>query len=163
MATINTKLEMNNLLEQKVQIILKNATQRTLDLFKEEYVKRIVYDSHDPNKFYERTWEFYKSWEWTDIKRQANSFVTEMFYNYQSNMPTFNREKFIHGSKWSRPNDVRDNLMHILNKKGRSSSSFLSVYRPAAYWDAFIGGMFQGGQLKKIMDEEFLRAGFKKA
>jgi hypothetical protein len=71
-------------------------------------------------------------------------------------------ENFVHGSSFSRPNDVRDNLMDILNKSGRSSKSNLSVYRPAPYWDVFILAMFQGGKISQIISQEMKKAGFTK-
>ena len=52
--------------------------------------------------------------------------------------------------------------MEILDKKGRTSSLWLSnnTNRKEAYWQKFIEDMFDGGELSKIIEEEFRLVGF---
>ena len=138
---------------------VEEATKEILDIFKREYVLKYVYI--DNPREYERTNEFLNSFEWTTLRKISNVIVTEMFYN-PDNLPTFNADKFQHGSRFSTPEDVRDNLMHILNKKGYSSSLWLSVYRDTPYWDEFIKDMFSGGELDKIITKHFVAKGFSK-
>lgn len=135
---------------------LEEIAEEVLDLFKKEYISRYAYISNP--QLYERTMQFRESWKWTELKKFVKTLSKEMYYD-PSGM-TFNPEKFQHGSKYSTPPDVRDNLMDILNKKGYSSSLWLSVYRETPYWDRFIADMFQGGALDKIIDKHFRSKGF---
>lgn len=160
MQTVRSYKQITNLVESKAQIAIGKATKRILEDFKKEFIDRIVYNSHGRNAFYKPTNEFRDAWEWTEISMKANMLVTELYYN-PSGM-SFNAERFIHGSSWSKPPDVRDNLMDILNKRGLSSSANLSVSRPAAYWDIFIWSLFRGGMLSKILNEELKAVGFTK-
>lgn len=146
-------------MEKLVTEALEDATDEILEVFKKEYVLRYAYI--DNPREYERTNEFLDSFGWTTLRKISNTIVTEMFYN-PDNLPTFNPDKFQHGSKYSTPEDIRDNLMHILNKKGYSSNLWLSVYRNTPYWDKFITDAFSGGLLDRILTKHFKARGFTK-
>jgi hypothetical protein len=159
MATIRNDATLRAEMEKAAREALEGATKEILEVFKKEYVLKYAYISN-PKK-YERTMEFLNSWEWEDIKKAFKSLSTVMFYNPDL-MHTFDPDRFIHGSKYSSPPDVRDNLMDILNKKGFSSSLWLSVYRDTPYWDKFIQDMFKGGLLDRILTKHFSKVGFRK-
>ena len=145
---------MSRLAEEALRAISKDVLQ----IFQNEYLEKEVYGSHGENKQYIRTNQFFEAWEFSEIKKQLNSLSTELWYN-PSNM-SFNPDTYTHGSKYSSPPDVRDNLMRILDKAGYSSSLWLSVSRPVAYWQSFIQDMFSGGQLEKIVTKHFRAKGF---
>lgn len=155
-------------IEILVKEALEDITKEVLDQFKKNYIRKYVYsspDSHSPNKLYHGgtgtpTFEFEKAWDWTPVKKQLKSLVTEMWFN-PSRM-TFNSDSFRHGSIYSRPEDVRASLMDILNKDGYSSSLWLSVKRKEAYWDKFLEDMIDDGQLGKIIEKHFVAKGFVK-
>lgn len=153
-------------MERLVRQAVDDITKEVLDLFKRQYVRRYVYDSHGANKKYHAgsrkpTYQFEKAWEWTELRKQVNILATEMWFNWET--LNYNESTFLHGSKYSSPNDVRENLMDILNKKGYSSSLWLSVSRDVPYWDKFIEDMFARRQLEKIVEKHFVAKGFSKA
>lgn len=157
----NTKQGIESEIEFVVIQILDAITERVIRIFKNEYILKYVYI---PNpKMYERTMNFLDAWEWTPTKKQGARIIREMFYNpdvVKANIP-----KYQHGSIYSTPEDVSHLLMEILDKRGRSSSLWLSngVNRKEAYFKKFIADMLSGGELSKIMDEEFIKRGFIKA
>lgn len=145
---------MGELAEEAIQ----SASKEILELFQEDYLKDIVFNSHGANKMYNRTNEFYESWDFSKIKKTLNVISTELWYN-PSKM-SFDPQNFVHGSIYSSPEDVRDNLMDILNKSGYSSTLWLSVSRSLPYWTTFIMKMFSGGELERIVDKHFKAKGF---
>lgn len=160
---IENQADLERLIEQQARKAIEGATEEILKIFKEDYIKKMVYNSHGKNVSYyngtgKATGEFENSWNWTDIKRVVNSLVTSLFYN--PDLLSHDSPTFLHGSKYSSPEDVRENLMDILNKEGRSSSLWLSVSRPQAYFDEFISSMFDDGELDKILTKHFLANGF---
>jgi len=157
MPQIKTEQDLKKIMEQATKKAIQGASNEILELFQEEYLKKIAYISNP--KMYQRTNEFFESWNFTDVKKLLNIISTELWYN-PSKLVTFDSDNFIHGSKYSSPPDVRDNLEKILNKSGYSSSLWLSVKRSAPYWDTFIYDMFSGGQLDKIVSKHFVANGF---
>ena len=159
MPAIQNESQLQQIMEKLASEALEVVADRVLKKFKEEFVEPIIFKSHGPNSVYERTGEFENSWEWTALKKDLKTLSKEMWYN-PSKM-TLDRKNFVHGSNYP-PNDARKELMDILNKSGYSSSLWVSVKRPAPYWDAFILAAFQGGMLSKVISEEFSKRGFKK-
>jgi hypothetical protein len=102
--------------------------------------------------------EFYNSWEWTQIRKLTDSLVTELWYN-PANM-SFDMDTFLHGSRYSSPNDIGENLPAIL--EGKQSSLWLSVNRPIKFWQQFIADLFSGGKLDQIITKHFVSRGFQK-
>lgn len=137
---------------------IERSAEEILNIFINNYVLKYAYIK-SPQE-YERTNEFARSWEWTPLKKEFVRISKEMFYDYEKNMPTFNMKKFQHGSKYSSPEDVRNNLMEILNTR-EASRLWLSVTREEPYWDKFISDMF-GGMLEKIITKNFKKVGFTK-
>lgn len=142
---------------------LEAITEEVLDLFRKEYIRKYVYNSHGSNVDYHAgsgvpTYEFENAWDWTPIRRQVNSLVTELWYN--PSRLTFDADTFKHGSIYSRPEDVRASLMDILNKTGYSSSLWLSVSRDTAYWEQFLIDMFDSGKLGQIINKHVTSKGF---
>jgi hypothetical protein len=152
-------------MQEKAMRAIEDATKEILKEFRENYIRKFVYEGHKSNVRYHNdtkkpTYQFLNAWKWTEIKRATNSLVTELFYN--PDMLGFDSSTFLHGSIYSRPNDVRETLMDILNKSGRSSSLWLSVSRNTPYWDRFLEDMFNGGKLERILTKHFKNLGFRK-
>ena len=139
---------------------IERATDRILTEFQRDYITEYVYT--DNVKMYERTYDFIRAWDWTPIKKEINKVSTMMWYN--AGKMDFNLDKFQHGSKYSTPESVIASLMEILDKKGRSSSLWLSngVNRKEAYFQKFIEDFFKGGRLERILSEELEKVGFSK-
>jgi hypothetical protein len=151
------------LVEQRAREAIEGASKEILEIFKKDYVQKMVYDSHGKNVRYyadtgRPTGEFKDAWEWTPIERNINSLVTELFYNPE--LMSFDASKFLHGSKYGDPQDATGDLDVILNKAGRSSSLWLSVDRPVAYFDEFIREIFDSGEMKRILVNHFVENGF---
>lgn len=145
-------------MEKLAKEALEKITDRVLEIFKRDYILKYAYI--DSPKMYERTMEFEKAWDFTSLKKEINRISTELWYD-SSKLITFEPEKkFIHGSKYSSPPDVRDNLPAIL--EGKRSSLWMSVERRVKFWEAFINEMFDRGTLDKIITEEFKAVGFTK-
>ena len=140
---------------------LEGITKEVLNIFKQKYIKGIVFDSHGANKVYRRTGQFESAWNFSQIKKLINVISTELWYD-SSKLTTFEPESFVHGSRYSTPPDVRDNLQDILNKSGLSSSLWLSVKRSQPYWTTFLNDMFNGGELNRIVTKHFKSKGFVK-
>jgi hypothetical protein len=150
-------------MEKLVIEALSDATEEILDLFKKSYLKRYVYDSHGKNVSYhdgsgKPTYEFLESWEWSQIKKATNSLVTELGYHPEK--MSFDMDTFLHGSRYSSPNDVRENFPAVL--EGKQSSLWLSVNRPIKFWQQFIADLFSGGKLDQIITKHFVSRGFQK-
>ena len=163
MATIKNESELLSVMEEAAREALEAVTEEVLRLFKSAYIRKYVYGSHGKNIVYydgsrKPTYEFEDAWVWTEIKKQLKSLVTTMWYD-PSNMK-FHMNTFLHGSKYSTPPDVRDNLPAIL--EGKQSSLWLSVYRPIKFYEKFIEDMFDKGELEKIIIKHFEANGFKK-
>lgn len=165
---VDTQADLQSLIEQQARKAIEAATEEVLDIFKEKYIQKMVYDSHKVNARYhddtmEPTGQFKRAWMWTAISKVLNTLSTEMFYD-----PTLLRHDsstFLHGSKYRKrgsiwSEDARETLMDILNKEGRSSSLWLSVSRPEAYFDRFIEDMFDNGELNRILTKHFTAHGF---
>ena len=110
-------------------------------------------------RMYDRTMEFKNSWEFSDLKKSAMSISRELWFN-DSKMTTFDTSKFIHGSIYSTPRDVRSNLPSIL--EGKRSKLWISVERRVKFWEKFISDMFSGGKLEQILNKHFSKRGFVK-
>jgi hypothetical protein len=142
---------------------MQDATEEILAIFQRDYVRKFVYGSHGKNVSYhdgsgKPTMEFYNSWEWTQIRKLTDSLVTELWYN-PANM-SFDMDTFLHGSRYSSPNDIGENLPAIL--EGKQSSLWLSVNRPIKFWQQFIADLFSGGKLDQIITKHFVSRGFQK-
>ena len=153
---------MKNVLEKKIEQLLENSANEIIDEFK-NYVIRFVYENHKKPTVYENPngREFLDNWEWSKIKKVGLEMSKEMFFNWKniSNDPDRFGLYGIHGSMitgWDR--DARRFMPEILDKK-ISSSARISVIRPQTYWKMFIRDMFQGGQLKKIIDKNARKLG----
>ena len=161
--TTNSQDDLLRIMRQKAVKALEKITKEVIEIFKKDYVMAMVYNSHLPNvKYYNNTrmptYEFLDAWDWSQIKDEVTRLSTEMWFD--SNKLGFNSNAFLHGSRYSTPEDVRENLMDILNKRGYSSSLWISVKRPKAYWDEFIKAMFNKGDLEKIITKHFISEGF---
>ena len=133
---------------------LEDITDEVLEVFLEDYIWKFAYID-DPQK-YQRTNQFADAWEFTDLKRHAYTVSKELFYN-EAKLTTFNPRKFQHGSKYSSPPDVRNNLPAIL--EGKRSSLWISVERKVKFWERFIDDMISKGELTKIIDKHFRKIG----
>lgn len=157
---IKNEQELKKLMESLAGEAIEKATDRILTEFQRDYIAEYVYINNP--KMYERTFDFVRAWDWTPIRKEMNKISTTMWYN--AGKMDYNIDKFQHGSIYSRPEVVIASLMEILDKKGRSSSLWLSngVNRKEAYFQKFIKDFFEGGKLNKILSEEFKKVGFTK-
>jgi len=154
---IKNQTQLQTELEKKATKALKAVTKEVLEIFKKDYIDKFAYIKSP--KQYQRTYEFRESWDFTEIKKNLTTLSTELWYD-SSKMKTFDPERFIHGSRYSSPNDVRETLPEILESK--QSSLWISVSRTIKFWDWFVRAMIQGGQLEKIMTKHFTSQGFKR-
>jgi hypothetical protein len=150
-------------MEQKAREALDGTSKEILETFQNEYIKKFVYDSHGGNVDYHNktrrpTYEFLNAWQFTEIRKQVDTLVTEMWYN--PGRLEFDMNTFKHGSLYSSPPDVRASLMEILDKAGYSSSLWLSVSRSTPYWQQFLEDAFSGGLLERILMKHFKDKGF---
>lgn len=159
MPNIQNESQLLKAMEEAAQKTLTGISSEVLKIFQEEYLKKIAYTKNPT--IYQRTNQFFEAWDFTEVKKALNILSTELWYN-SDKLRDFDPETFVHGSKYSSPPDVRDNLQDILNKAGYSSSLWLSVKRAVPYWDTFIIDMFNGGQLEKIISKHFNANGFRK-
>lgn len=157
---IISEQQLNQILEQKIRSVLKNASKEILEEFKQNYIIPYVYKNHGENKEYEPTMEFENSWEWTNIEKKAGELVSEMWSNpgKMNFNPTAYSDVGEHGSTFGKPNDVRMYMDEILNKD-LSSSLHTSVYRPEQYWDEFLSQFVEGGKLQALINKHCLSEG----
>ena len=160
---VNKSSLLQQILEQKLELVLNGATDEILKEF-QKYVVEFVYENHGKPTVYKNPngREFLENWEWTKLKKSALSMSKEMFFNYEkvSNEPDFFGFYGIHGSmdKNYPGKDTPQYLPEILNRK-ISSSSPISPQRKGEYWNLFIKDMFAGGRLKKIIDKHAKKHG----
>ena len=160
---IRTEDELKSLLEKAAGEALEKTSKRVIKILKEDYIMKYVYDK-DPVK-YRRTWDFLDAWDFTPLEKDIKKISTELWFNPGRIIHVnIDKDFYQHGSIYSRPEIVMASIMEILDKKGRTSSLWLSnnTNRKEAYWKKFIKDMFSGGMLSKILEEEFLAVGFSK-
>lgn len=145
-------------MQKNAEKAIEGAAEEILKEFQQKYIWGMAYISSP--KQYERTGELSEAFHFSDLKVEATRLSTELFYDV-SKMKTFDPVKFIHGSKYSSPSDIRNNLPAIL--EGKRSSLWLSVDRNGKFWESFIQEAFQGGLLNRIMSKHFLSNGFRKS
>lgn len=168
MTAFSSTLDLEKRMILILRQVIENVSEIVIELFRKDYLKKIVYDSHGRNKFYHNysrvpTMEFYNSWEWSDIKMDVGKTISRKMYNNHENMSA-DSNTWKHGSNiegW--PTDGREWLKEWLNKKGFSSSINLSVYRPKAYWDEFYKDFIENGNLDKIIESELKKFGVVKS
>lgn len=144
-------------MKEKAEKAIGEAAKEVLKVFKNEYVIKFAYIENP--KQYSRTLEFLNAWDFSDVKAELTKVSTELFYNPDL-LKTFDPDNFIHGSHYSSPPDIRDNLPAIL--EGKQSRLWLSVPRNVKFFEKFLKDMFDGGQLEKILTKHFLNNGFKR-
>jgi len=155
--TINNPTQLAQTMERLAREALEKVVEDVLEIFKRDYIMGIAYIKNP--KEYTRTMEFAEAWDFTPIKSNVLSLVTELWYD-PSKMKTFDPDRFIHGSKYSSPPDVRDNLPAIL--EGKRSSLWISVDREKQFWQEFMVEMFGNGTLDSIITRRFKEKGFEK-
>lgn len=134
--------------EEVLQILRKNI---------EEYTYKYGYW---PNKEYYNetqypTYQFLNAFEFTKIKKQLNTVLTELYYDWMS--MEYDGETWLHGYPGE---DNRQTLADILNVDDYLGfSSHGKARKP--YWDITIDELFNGGKLEKLFDD-YTRFEFKK-
>jgi hypothetical protein len=154
---VHNASELVQLMEKLATEALEKVVEDVLEIFKRDYIMGMAYIKNP--KEYTRTFEFSEAWDFTPIKSSLLSLVTELWYD-PSKMRTFDPDRFIHGSKYSSPPDVRDNLPAIL--EGKRSSLWISVDREKQFWQEFMVEMFSNGKLDSIISKRFREKGFEK-
>ena len=157
MREIRNDADLEKLLEELIGEALDDTAEEVLELFLTKYIDKFAYIKNP--KEYSRTLEFRNSWEFSDLKRVAMSLSRELWFN-PANMKTFNPKKFQHGSKYSSPNDIRDNLPAIL--EGKRSSLWISVERKVKFWEKFVEDMIDRGKLERIITRHLSKRGIRR-
>ena len=162
MTDIRSEGQLRAAFEKDIEKALNKVTVEVLKIFQNEFIRKYAYYNEGKNKnYYDKTgepsWEFYKAWQWTSLKKMINSLVTELWYNPAG--VEFEMSKFKHGSKFSSPVNVSANMPAIL--EGKQSSLWMSVPRKGKFWELFIEEMFDGGKLEKILIQKFQEVGLK--
>lgn len=167
MTDIRNEAQLLGILETVIREVLEATADEVLEIFKRDYITKYVYESHMPNVKYHNktrkpTYEFRDAWDWTEIKKTLMTLSREMWFD--PSKLSFDESTFLHGSRYSTPEDVRENLMDILNKTGRSSRLWLSstAIRPIAYWNKFLDDFISGGQLERILSKHFALRGIRR-
>lgn len=170
--TISNENELIKVMKEAVRKALDGVTKDVLQIFREEYIMKMVYEEHIPNSRYYNnsrtpTYEFKDAWDWSAIREDVKELSTQLWYDgstlsFDEIGDDWRNDTYLHGSRYSTPPDVRMHLMDILNKKGRSSSLWLSstAVRKRAYWTEFIKDMITRGELEKIVTKHFVANGF---
>lgn len=158
MKMISNLAELEKAIELAARKTMEDASKEILHIFKEEYIEKMVYKVAP--KVYKNPGgqEFKHAWEWTDIKRVADTLEMVMAGEYGG--MSMDEEKYIHSSYSPWGLDSRFFLERVLNKDGRSSSHPMSRKDGDAYWDNFIKDMLGSGKLKKIVDKHARANGF---
>ena len=163
---ITTNIQLNTVMNNILEQVFDEVSDIISKTFKENYIQKMVYDSHGPNTVYENPLgqEFKEAWVWGQIKISAREVSKEMFYDWKNmdSVPDKWGSTGIHGSTvpgWS--SDERSFLAEVLNKSGPSSSLWLSVSRTQAYWTTFIQDYVDGGKLKQLFDKTFSKYGIR--
>ena len=154
--TISSNQEVSTLLRSIAEKVMQDAAKEILDEFL-KYVKKHAYSQTKPVE-YPRTWEFYKSWEWTEIKQRSNELVMMMWSNFDGMTSSGRNKPFIHASidpDW--PSNTILELPEYLNNM--NPSFFLTGNRSGGYWDKFEVEVIQSGKLKRIVDKHAKNAG----
>lgn len=154
---IKNEQDLKRVMEKLAGEALEDASEEVLEIFKRDYIMGYAYI--DNPQQYSRTFEFKNAWNFTDLKKQVNTLLKELWYN-PAELKTFDPDNFVHGSKYSSPSDIRDNLPSIL--EGKQSSLWLSVPRKGKFWEEFINEMFSKGELDRILTKHFSKRGFVK-
>ncbi len=154
---IKNNAELKNTLEALAGKAIEEAAEEILKIFQDKYIWGMAYI--DNPKQYERTGELSEAFHFSELKRESMRLSMELFYDV-TKMKTFDMDRFIHGSKYSSPTDIRNNLPVIL--EGKQSSLWLSVSREGKFWQEFIKEAFQGGMLDKILMKHLTANGFVK-
>jgi hypothetical protein len=105
------------------------------------------------------TYQFLNAFEFTKIKKQLNTVLTELWYDWMS--MEYDGETWLHGYPGE---DNRQTLADILNVD--DYLGFSSHGKPRKpYWDITINELFNGGRLEKLFDDytefEFKKRGIK--
>src|SRR6185369_3959194 len=133
MPDIRNQQDLIKVLEKEAEEALENISEVVLKIFKDKYIWKYAYIKKP--KMYDRTNEFADAWEFSELKKQVKTISKYLWYN-PDNVKTFDPDNFIHGSIYSSPNDVRDNLPAIL--EGKQSSLWLSVSREEKFFQKFL-------------------------
>lgn len=158
MTEVRNDKQVENMLRKLAEEALDATAVEVLDIFLKKYIWKFAYIKNP--KMYQRTKEFADAWEFKDLRVSAKVIAKELWYN-PDKVPTFAPKRFIHGSKYSSPTDIRKNLPAIL--EGKQSSLWISVNRKNKFWQVFISDMTSRGELHRIIFKNFSAKGFKRA
>lgn len=128
---IKSKIELDTFLNLKMSLVIESVAKTLTDKLL-EFIDDEVY-SYD-NTFYERTYQFKNSWEYTKPIIRGNIIESQIFQNYA--IMTFNSDKWQHGSIYSGKLD-ENSLSEIINdgKIGKIANFPQIGSRP--FWDKF--------------------------
>jgi hypothetical protein len=138
------------MMEALISDVISEVSDKCLDSLR-DHIWTDTYLEHAPmNKIYFdgsglATGEFFNSWELGAIVKSMPAITRELFQNWES--MTFNRDKFLHGSKYSNPNDVREDLANILNRNADPSSSLWIAVKIKPFWDLWLNDLFVNREL----------------
>lgn len=157
---ITNEAQLRAVFEESIRRAIENTTKEVLGIFQKKFIMKYAYYNSGKNERYfdetgEPTWEFFQAWNWTPVEKKINRIVSELWYNPAG--VEHIRSKFKHGSKYSRPEDVSENMPAIL--EGKQSSLWLSVPRRGKFWELFITEMIDNNKLGNILKKELKSQG----
>lgn len=128
---IRNQTELNAFLTSKLSIVVESVarilTDKLIELIDDE-----VYSYN--NTFYERTYQFRDSWEYTKPIIKGNIIESEIFQNYT--IMTYVPEKWQHGSKYSGQLD-ENGLSEIINDGKIGNMANFPQIGSRPFWDKF--------------------------
>jgi len=154
---ITSPAQLQETLKNIVIEVIEAVSKDLLEIFKEDYIQKEVYDGHKPNVKYNPTGEFYDAWEFTDVEVALKEVTTELWYNWMS--MGYDPDTYTHSSASSNwPNDTREHLADWLNRTV-SSSHWFSVKRNERYWNKFIREQVTENRIDKLFKKHFALRG----
>lgn len=143
---IKNQAELNSYLQSKMSIIVESVAKILTDKLL-EFIDDEVY-SYD-NTFYDRTYQFRDSWEYSKPIIRGNIIESQIFQNYA--IMTFNSESWQHGSVYSGQLD-ENGLSEIINDGKIGNIANFPQIGSRPFWDKFKDYVYQN--INRIFIEE---------
>lgn len=130
---IKNKAELDIFLKTKMQVIIENVairlTNELINIIDEE-----VYSYN--NTFYERTFQFKNSWEYSKPMIVGNIIQSQIFQNYTTMV--YDSEKWQHGSKYEKWGQLDvGGLNEIINNGDIGKIANFPQLGARPFWDKF--------------------------
>lgn len=143
---IKNQTELDNYLKSKMSVVIESVAQILTDKLL-EFIDDEVYSYN--NTFYERTYQFRNSWEYTKPIVRGNIIESQIFQNYA--IMTYVPEKWQHGSNYSGQLD-ENGLNEIINDGKIGAMANFPQIGSRPFWDKFKEYVYQN--INRIFTEE---------